>query len=270
MDKKSTQSVIPQGELQCVWMDAGVVGFKLCNQEYRCESCEFNTTLQNQQLEHAGTHDQKETGGSMERRAITADVLFKNVLKSRLENLRSAEIPQDRMYSRSHFWAQENESGELRIGMNHIPVNFFQPILSIVVSKAPSNISKNDPFCWIILPGGTVTLRSPVDAIINKFNPVLQMQPNILRTSPFREGWIMEITTKTKGLNGFSFLSDSQQHSERILRNIEHSFLHAFRHQHPRAGTTLFDGGMGITNIENILDPKVYLDVVNRIVHLPI
>jgi hypothetical protein len=50
MEKKSTQSVIPQGELRCVWMDAGVTGFKLCDQEFRCESCEFNNSVQKRQL----------------------------------------------------------------------------------------------------------------------------------------------------------------------------------------------------------------------------
>jgi len=42
-----------------------------------------------------------------------------------------------------------------------------------------------------------------------------------------------------------------------------------FRHNHPSAGTTLFDGGIGVSSIESILGPKVYLEVVNRIVSPP-
>jgi glycine cleavage system H lipoate-binding protein len=269
MEKKLPQSVIPQGELRCVWMDAGVTGFKLCDQEFRCESCEFNDTIQKRQLGTVNPRNEKESVVPMEEKAMTADAIFRNALKSYLEGLHAVVVPQDRMYNRSHYWVQENETGKYRIGINHILANFFQPILSIVVSKAPSSIRRHDPFCWIILPGGAITLRSPIDATIFKFNPALQHKPNLLGMSPFGEGWIMEITTKTKRLHGFSSAPDSRQNTERTMRNIEHSFTHAFRHNHPLAATTLFDGGIGVNSIESILSPKVYLEVVNRIVHLP-
>ena len=269
MEKKSTQSVIPQGELRCVWMDAGVTGFKLCDQELCCETCEFNNTIQKRQLGTVNPRNEKESMVPMEGKATTADALFRNTMKNYLEGLCTVVVPQDRMYNRSHYWVQENETGKYRIGINHILANFFQPILSIVVSKAPSSIRRHDPFCWIILPGGTITLRSPIDATICKFNPGLQQKPNLLGMSPFDEGWIMEITTKAKGLNGFSSAPDSLQNSERTMHNIEHSFTHAFRQNHPSAGTTLFDGGIGVNSIESILGPKVYLEVVNRIVHFP-
>jgi len=269
MEKKSAQSVIPQGELRCVWMDAGVTGFKLCDQEFRCESCEFNNTVQKRQLGTVNPRNEEEPVIPIKEKAMTADALFRNTLKNYLEGLHATVVPQDRMYNRSHYWLQENETGEYRIGINHILANFFQTILSIVVLKAPSSIRRHDPFCWIILPGGAITLRSPIDATICKFNPALQQKPNLMGMSPFYEGWIMEITTKTKGLNGFSSASDSRQNTERTMRNIEHSFAHAFRHNHPSAGTTLFDGGIGVNSIESILGPKVYLEVVNRIVHFP-
>jgi glycine cleavage system H protein len=269
MKMKSIQNVIPQNELRCVWMDAGITGFKLCDQEFRCETCKFNDTIQEQQGARAASQEKDMAEVPVSEKAMTAEEYFKKTLQSHLKSLRAVEIPIDRMYSHNHYWIQENEPGKYRIGISHILANFLQPILSIVVSKAPFNIRKNDPFCWMILPGGAVTLRSPIDAIINKFNPAMQQRPNVLGVSPFNDGWIMEITAKTKGLNGFSPASESQPRFERVLRNIDHSFIHAFRHHNPSAGTTLFDGGIGIENLESILGLKVYLEVVNRIVHLP-
>jgi glycine cleavage system H lipoate-binding protein len=269
MEKKSTQSVIPQGELRCVWMDAGVAEFKLCDQGFRCETCEFNNNTQKQPLGSAVPRNKEESVVPTEEKVMTADSLFKTTLRNHLEDLRTFAVPQDRMYSRNHYWIQENETGEYRIGINHILANFFQPILSIVVSKAPSKIHRHDPFCWIILPGGAITLRSPVDANIGKFNPALRQKPNLLGTSPFSEGWIMEIAAKTRGINIFSPAPVLRQYTERALRNIEHSFTLAFRHEYPSAGTTLFDGGHGINNIGSIIGPKLYIEVVTRIVNLP-
>jgi glycine cleavage system H protein len=268
MENQSTHSIIPAGELRCVWMDAGVTEFKLCDQELRCESCSFNTNiLQEQESKNIPLQNKSDASG--QERALTAEVLYKRALTKKLDNLRTFKAPKDRMYSRSHYWIQQNGPGEFRIGINHILANFLRPVLSIVISKAPFNINKHDPFFWIVLPGGAMTLRSPIDATIRRFNPALNQKPSLLTNVPFDDGWIMEVNTKSKVLNGFVPSHESHPLMNRTLKNVEHSFIQAFRHLHQTAGTTLFDGGVDIENIENILGPKVYLSVVNRILHLP-
>ena len=269
MKNQSTNSVIPEGELRCVWMDAGISEFKLCDQEFRCETCTFNTTVTQQNKEKTMPHIQQEAQLSGNGRAMTADSLFHSVLKKRLDYLRTVNIPQDRMYSRGQFWIQQNATGNYRVGINHILANFFQPILSIVFSKAPTNIHRHDPFCWIILPGGAITLRSPIEATITQFNPALQQKPGLLSTSPFNDGWIIEITAKSKGLNSFISSNDPQRLMKRTLNNVEHLFGQTFQHLQPPAGSTLFDGGVSLGNIESILGPTIYKEVVNRITHFP-
>jgi len=269
MKNLSTNSVIPEGELRCVWMDAGVTGFKLCDQEFRCETCAFNTHIAQQTKENSTSYAQQETPLSTDGRAMTADALFNNILKRRIDTLRSINIPQDRTFSRGQYWIQQNATGNYRVGINHILANFFQPVLSIVVSKAPVNIQRHDPFCWIILPGGTITLRSPIEATITRFNPALQQKPNLLSASPFDDGWIMEITTKSKGLSSFASLTDSQRLAKQTLHTIEHIFKQTFQRLQPTAGTTLFDGGISLSSIESILGPTVYREVVNLITHFP-
>jgi hypothetical protein len=128
MEKKSTQSVIPQGELRCVWMDAGVAEFKLCDQGFRCETCEFNNNTQKQPLGSAVPRNKEESVVPTEEKVMTADSLFKTTLRNHLEDLRTFAVPQDRMYSRNHYWIQENETGEYRIGINHILANFFRSV----------------------------------------------------------------------------------------------------------------------------------------------
>jgi glycine cleavage system H lipoate-binding protein len=265
--ENSAYSVIPQGELKCVWMDAGVTAFKLCNLELRCESCAFNKTILEKQQEL--TDAESASAPSEKEKALTAEALFKKTLKKQIEGLKNAEPPRDRLYNRSSFWIQETEAGTYRLGINHILARFFQPILSLVVSKAPINIHRNDPFCWIILPGGAITLRSPVDATITRFNPALQQKPNMLSSASFSNGWLMELSAKSKGINSFGSYTETKRHLEKSLHNIEYSFTQAFKHHNPSAGTTLFDGGTTVESLERIIDSKVYIEVVNRILHLP-
>jgi glycine cleavage system H protein len=269
MKNQSTNTVIPEGELRCVWMDAGIAEFKLCDQEYRCEKCAFNMNVTQQNEQNNISNASQETQPSADSRVMTADALFKDILKKRLDHLRTVHVPQDRTYCRGQFWIQQNETGNYKVGINHILANFFQPILSIVISKAPANIHRHDPFCWIVLPGGAITLRSPIEATITRFNPSLQQKPNLLNAAPFDDGWIMEITAKSKGLNSFTSATDSQRLVKRTLHNAEHIFKQTFQHLQPSAGITLFDGGISTGTIESILGPTIYREVVNRITHFP-
>jgi glycine cleavage system H lipoate-binding protein len=269
MENRSTHSVIPEGELRCVWMDAGIAEFKLCDQEFRCEKCAFNLDVMQQGNEPASQLVHHEPPPSNGNKGMTADAIFQSVLKNRLDHLRNVDIPQDRMYSHGQFWMQQQETGSYRIGINHILANFFQPILSIVISKAPTTIHRHDPFCWIILPGGSITLRSPIEATITQFNPALQQKPNLLSDAPFTDGWIMEITAKSKGVNSFTSSTSSSRLAKRTLHTVEHIFKQTFQHLQPPAGTTLFDGGVSMGTIEGILGPAIYTEVVNRITHFP-
>jgi hypothetical protein len=93
--------------------------------------------------------------------------------------------------------------------------------------------------------------------------------PNLLSAAPLTDGWIMEITAKSKGLSSFASLTDSQRLAKQTLHTIEHIFKQTFQRLQPTAGTTLFDGGVSLSSIESILGPTVYREVVNRITHFP-
>ena len=269
MKKPSTNSVIPEGELRCIWMDAGVADYKLCDKEYFCETCTFNMNVTRKTQENSAQTERYEIPSSTNGQAMTKDMFFNTILKKRIDHLRTAPFPQDRMYSRGQYWIQQNTSGNYKVGINNILANFFQPILSIVISKAPASIHRHDPFCWIILPGGAITMRSPIDATITRFNPALQQIPSLLSAAPFDDGWIMDITAKSKGLSSFAPSIDSQRLSKQTLHTVEHIFKQTFHRLQPSTGTTLFDGGFTMDSIENILGPTNYRDAVNRITHFP-
>jgi glycine cleavage system H lipoate-binding protein len=269
MKNQSTNSVIPEGELRCVWMDAGVTEFKLCDKELCCDTCTFNINVMQQSKEKAVPFIVEEPQTATNGRTMTADMFFNTVLKKRLDPLRNVSMPQDRIYNRGQFWIQQHTTGNYRVGINHILANFFQPVLSIVISKAPANIHRHDPFCWIILPGGSITLRSPIDATITQFNPALKQVPSLLSADPFTDGWIMEITAKSKGLNTFASSIDSQRLAKQMLHSVEQIFKQTFQRLQPTAGTTLFDGGVSLSSVESIFGPTVYREIVNRITHFP-
>jgi glycine cleavage system H lipoate-binding protein len=49
VDKKSNgMRVIPAGERKCIWMEAGVVTYKLCNNQFQCSTCSYDLAMSNQ------------------------------------------------------------------------------------------------------------------------------------------------------------------------------------------------------------------------------
>lgn len=44
-NKQQGMKIIPTGERKCIWMDAGVVSFKLCTNQYQCNTCEFDIAM---------------------------------------------------------------------------------------------------------------------------------------------------------------------------------------------------------------------------------
>ncbi|MCK5220719.1 MAG: hypothetical protein KAR14_04000, partial [Candidatus Aminicenantes bacterium] len=49
MDNNSSQGlrVIPANEKKCIWMESGAVTFKLCNNNYQCNTCQFDMAMAN-------------------------------------------------------------------------------------------------------------------------------------------------------------------------------------------------------------------------------
>lgn len=36
---------LPEGEQKCIWMEAGVIDYKLCNEQYNCHACAFDRAM---------------------------------------------------------------------------------------------------------------------------------------------------------------------------------------------------------------------------------
>ncbi|HYW69484.1 MAG TPA: hypothetical protein VE961_00530 [Pyrinomonadaceae bacterium] len=45
LDQFSSSTLRPAPSLYCVWMDAGVVNYKLCDRSYDCERCPLDQAL---------------------------------------------------------------------------------------------------------------------------------------------------------------------------------------------------------------------------------
>lgn len=45
-DKRESMKIVPPGKKKCVWMEAGVVSYKLCDNNYDCSTCVYDHAMQ--------------------------------------------------------------------------------------------------------------------------------------------------------------------------------------------------------------------------------
>ena len=255
-------------------MDAGVVEFKLCNKAFACEACEFDAVVRQQPdlfERPAGIASSppslKDMSGP---EAVPPEQAFIDALRKRLTPLWKQQLPADRQYHRSHYWLRRETDDTFQFGIDHVAANLIHPVLSIVMPVTPFTIHRHDAFCWLILPGGALSLRSPIDGIIVQYNDALKRNPSLLNREPYHGGRIMNIRLegKKRGLNNFKRPEDVQKEIGQQMADVEHSFLQAFRHGKSSVGATLFDGGVRLENIDSILGPQLFVDAVNRAMNL--
>ncbi len=48
---QSSMKIVPAGKRKCIWMEAGVVSFKLCDNNYDCPTCAYDHAMQSRTVE---------------------------------------------------------------------------------------------------------------------------------------------------------------------------------------------------------------------------
>jgi hypothetical protein len=46
MTGRESMKIVPPGKKKCVWMEAGVVSYKLCDNNYDCSTCQYDHAMQ--------------------------------------------------------------------------------------------------------------------------------------------------------------------------------------------------------------------------------
>ena len=66
-EKRESMRIVPPGKKKCVWMEAGVVSYKLCDNNYDCPTCVYDQGMQlkvARQKEAAAANERRKSGQS--------------------------------------------------------------------------------------------------------------------------------------------------------------------------------------------------------------
>ncbi|NUN68470.1 MAG: hypothetical protein HUU02_02040 [Bacteroidetes bacterium] len=261
----NAHTIIPDNESHCVWMDAGLVNYKLCTCRYECETCPFDSVMREQHQTFAARAAQQSGAylPEVQHTAAAAPPEAEDAVSRLLAPFRTLSFPADRSYYTDHTWMRSLPDGTVTVGVDAFLAQLIYPVAGIATIHPPAHIGRGEPFAWLLRDSGTFAVRCNQQGSAVRVNARLTDHPSLLTADPYGEGWLITIS----GASGSADNADgctAGEFAPFILRETG-ELESELRRNKRSVGTTMYDGGVRIDNIEKFIGEKRYTRFVSRL-----
>jgi glycine cleavage system H lipoate-binding protein len=213
-----------EGELPCVWMKAGVINFKLCDNAYDCLTCAFDKAMSgrlkegDERLESWRAPYQAKPYGQKEcRHMLSASVPFRlcgnaydcatcefdQVQETRtltgetgrppVRNVAGFWMADQTYYHRRHTWARVEHGGLVRIGVDDFTMRLLGYITQIRLPRLGAHLERNHAGWTFRREDKIAPLVSPMDGVVVARNHATVESPDRAKRDPYGDGWLLVI-----------------------------------------------------------------------------
>jgi glycine cleavage system H lipoate-binding protein len=161
--------------VECLWMEAGVVDYKLCDRSYDCEHCPFDEAVQSRSA----------------KLIVAADLFAEDV--NNPTSAGGCEIAPDLFFHTGHTWARVEDQGVIRTGLDDFGQRMLGRAYSLSLPALKSDVYQGKACTWFAHQSGLVALPAPVCGQIKETNPNLDQRPELVNHDPYHDGWILLI-----------------------------------------------------------------------------
>jgi len=265
-EKKNYSQLIPEGDLKCVWMTAGLLTYKLCKYNLQCEKCPLDWELRNLSLNPSfdPTALREEKGISSDEATAPPRGKERSRQEFLEEDLSLSEIRGSLFYHPGHTWIKVEKADEVRVGLDCFLGKIVGKVNVIVLPLPGRRSHRGENLCSIIQEEGILDIGFPVSGSILSINQKLNDQPNLLSEDPLGDGFLL--TLKPKNLQrdqkylffGQAALSWYQKELERFKATVISEL-----YGQEKVGMTMQDGRIDLRDIRTLVDPKQYIQLVS-------
>lgn len=159
----------PPWKRPCVHHLKGHIGFRTCNEEYRCRDCEFDQYFYDQYAVHT---------------ILTPVEVFQ---------VKGFKVPHGYYFHRGHTWVRLEEGPLVRVGMDDFALRLFGPLDRIESPLIGKQVKQDRPEITITRGSKQAKALSPVSGVVTSINSRVREQGNLANEDPFSGGWIMMV-----------------------------------------------------------------------------
>lgn len=255
MKKENTNlgfSVIPKGDSPCIWMDAGLVNFKLCDRGFQCNTCPFNKAME------------ASYGNDTLKQKKLTPIQQENFDSSVPAELWRFRLDTSLYISSSHTWMKPIGINNIRIGLDDFIIALLGGIDRIVLPPNGKEIKNGEPIAEIFKGKHIFTVISPVKGKITTVNERLIKLPGLMSQEPTTGGYLceMETTEIDKAISTCKTGKQLLSWYEHEINWAETRMTNVLDINKAALGETAFDGGI-LAPLSKILPDDIYLNVVS-------
>ena len=238
-------------EDKCIWMKAGVVNFRLCDNVFDCHNCPFDAGMQ--RALSSGTHSEielKEPGWvkylkmkyhgperpcrhTLTGRAEAPKICTMNyecyhcAFDQILDEIDMAELGDPPSYGLAsgykmatgyyyhpgHCWVRFEHGGRVRIGFDDFMVKLFGVSHFLDLPPIGATLKKNQIGVLFGRDDNTAGVKSPVTGTVLRVNQKVYDNPGIPHEDPYHKGWllVLEPDMPKRNLKGLYYGKESMQ-----------------------------------------------------------
>lgn len=251
---------VTNGKSPCIWMEAGVVDFKLCNFCFDCPNCEFDRAMTAAAIQSQARCDTGEQPPDQQRRIFPfkerlRQRSFEQLLRDQAEcyarldrppvkDVFGFAAPSTLYLHRGHTWAALETCGRVRIGLDDFARKVLGPLDEIRLPRPGGEWQRDQVGLHLVRQGRRAAVLAPVDGVIDIVNARVREHPALAYDDPYGEGWLCVVSpTNLKPdlehlLFGRRNAAWIENEAHRLLGMLESA-----------AGLTLPSGGMIVDDV---------------------
>jgi glycine cleavage system H protein len=105
----------------------------------------------------------------------------------------SYDIPDGYLYTKDHEWTQRKSDGNVLIGITDYAAKMLHDIVYVTLPKAGESLSKGSVLGQVESVKTVSDIYAPVSGKVLKSNDRLTKEPEVVSSSPYSNGWMLEI-----------------------------------------------------------------------------
>ena len=209
----------------CLWMQAGAVNHKDCNNFYDCTSCKYDLGMRKavdkgkqtswqdamrrrpdleRVCRHSLTNRIAKRACAYDYQCATCDFdqFFEDVwttktktLPREIQTVKGFDVPMEHYFHNGHTWARIESGGFIRIGLDDFALKLLGHADALDLPLMGKELDQGNVGWGLKRKDNLADVLSPVDGVIVEVNSRVRENPGLANREPYGDGWLFMIRT---------------------------------------------------------------------------
>lgn len=167
-------------------------------------------------------------------------------------------LPEALLFHPGHAWARFQGATAL-VGLSDFAHKLVGGIQGIRVPALGATLGQGEKAWALNVDGHEVDMLSPVDGTVIAVNDKVLQNPQLAKTDPYGEGWLLKVEPKRAEANAKHLMP-----VKAARRHLEEAWLDLRSRLDPQLGLAMQDGGAPVDGIAKGVDAEHWLDIVRK------